>query len=607
MDFDQNLFSYFLKLKKNRKDNQLIQLKSQKDAIELESVKDSLNVYSSAIFKKTLEIRSTESFPHLSGNKIYLPSFIATEQGKTRNYLFYKIIILHLYAVKKYLPQIETSLGLYQDLAKIEGIKNECIRLLSSEFPNYPTMMRELTEEWTIEDFFSTQTNEKEFKINPYVGLERKILWGKLPQKTNLLEADDKTPITREALPEGATEKQKKTGGQIKKVNIDEEKENIGQDVFHHFEKVETAEEYKGIQREMDGADDLESHADALDELNIEEVVRSSKSAQSFYKTELDLGFEVTDLKSTNQESDLVNVFHYDEWDEKKHSYKKNWCQVLHEKQMILPKEKLGKKKSLVENLKERQFEVSKIRKKLIQLTSEIFVKKKLLDGRMIDIDNYIRNQSFLKAKMSGDGRLYQEVIKKHRDMCVLLLVDCSLSSDSWVQNKRVLDISLEALLVFGEASKGLNDAVMVAGFNSNTRNACKFLEWKSFEEEWSSFKNKVDDINPEGYTRIGPAIRHANFILSQRSEKNKLLLIFTDGRPTDYDRYEGSYGLSDVRKAIKESDNCGVVTFAIAVDPSAKQFLPNLFGTGNYQILMNIQKLPEILTRLYVRLAKGF
>ena len=318
------------------------------------------------------------------------------------------------------------------------------------------------------------------------------------------------------------------------------------------------------------------------------------------------MGFEVTDLKSSH-ECDAVNVFQYDEWDEKKHSYKKNWCRVFHEKQKIVPAENRGEKKSLLENLKERSFEINRIRKKLIQITSEIFVKKKLLDGRMIDIDNYIRNQSFIRAHQSGDGKFYQEVVKKHRDMCALLLVDCSLSSDSWVQNKRVLDISLEALLVFGEASKGLNDAVMVAGFNSNTRNACKFLEWKSFDEEWSSFKSKVDDIKPEGYTRIGPAIRHANFILSQRPEKHKLLLIFTDGRPTDYDRYEGSYGLSDVRKAIFESENCGVITFAVAVDPSAKQFLPNLFGAGNYQILMNIQKLPEILTRLYFRLAKGF
>jgi len=271
----------------------------------------------------------------------------------------------------------------------------------------------------------------------------------------------------------------------------------------------------------------------------------------------------------------------------------------------MLP-QKVERIKSHLDCLKERHYEIERIKKKLVQLSSEVYIKKKLYTGRQIDIDHYIRNQSLIRAKISGDGRYYQEVEKKHRDMCVLLLVDSSLSSDSWIQNKRILDISLEALLVFGEAAGMLGDPVMVAGFNSNTRNACRFLEWKTFDQDWSVFKRKVDDIVPEGYTRIGPAIRHATHLLEQRKEKHKVLLLITDGRPTDYDRYEGSYGLSDVRKAIQESELAGVTTFALAVDPTAKQFLPKLFGHGNFQILMNIQKLPEILSQLYVKLAKG-
>ena len=270
MDFDQNIFSYFLKLKKTRKKNQLHYIKSQREAVELEAIKDSLNVFSSAIFKRTLEIRSTDSFPHLSGNKIFLPSFIATEMGKANNDLFYKVIVLHLYAVKKIFPDHQSPVGLYDDLVKINSVLSECTNFLNKEFPNYHLMIHDLTKDWPQEDFFSPTLIEKDFVINSCVGLERKILWGKLPQKTSLLEADEKTPVTREALPEGTTEKQKKSGSQIKKVNIDEEKENIGQDVFHHFEKVETAEEYKGIQREMGGSDELEMHADALDDLNIE-------------------------------------------------------------------------------------------------------------------------------------------------------------------------------------------------------------------------------------------------------------------------------------------------------------------------------------------------
>lgn len=189
--------------------------------------------------------------------------------------------------------------------------------------------------------------------------------------------------------------------------------------------------------------------------------------------------------------------------------------------------------------------------------------------------------------------------------MACLLLVDTSLSSDSWVQNRRILDVSLDALITFGEASQSLGDPIMVAGFNSNTRNDCKFIEWKSFDEPWSKFISSIDSIRPAGYTRIGPSLRHATKLLTDRKEKHKLLLVFTDGRPTDFDRYEGSYGLGDVRQAVREADREGVVCFALALDPSAKQFLPRLFGLGNFQILANLESLPEVLTKLYGKIAK--
>ena len=81
--------------------------------------------------------------------------------------------------------------------------------------------------------------------------------------------------------------------------------------------------------------------------------------------------------------------------------------------------------------------------------------------------------------------------------------------------------------------------------------------------------------------------------------------MIFTDGRPTDFDRYEGSYGLGDVRQAIREAERDGVICFAIAIDPTAKQFLPRLFGLGNYEILKNLESMPDILTQLYTKISK--
>lgn len=593
-------------MRRQKKQRALDQRKKDHNAVDLESIRESLRVYATAILKTTVEIRVTDDFPYISNQKIYLPAFIATESSQESNYNFYKLIILHLFAIKSLAGSKHPEAQLHEELAIINDYKVKAGQALSAMFPNYSRMVAELTRDWKEDELTVVITEpDKKMVLQDLVGFDRRILWGRLPRKTNIMAADSGQIESREALPQGESEKENKAKGKINKINLEENKENIGQDVFHHFEKLETLEEFKGIQREMDGSDELAAHADALEELNLEEVIRSSKGVQSLYKTELDMGFEVADLNTVEVVTETDKVFYYDEWDAKSGTYKKDWCRVLQNDLKKLPPPETPRKSHL-QCLDERIIEINKIKKKLVQLMSEVQIKKKLFDGRSVDIDNYIRNRTLNHAKISGDGRFYQETIKRHRDVCTLLLVDNSLSSDSWVQNRRVLDVCLEALLVFGQASMTLGDPMMVAGFNSNTRNSCKFSIWKSFSDTWDNFKTKVDDVHPEGYTRIGPAIRHAAHLLDERPERHKFLLIFTDGRPTDYDRYEGQYGLSDVRKAIAECEQQGIIPFAVAVDPSAKQFLPHLFGQGNYQILLNIKKFPETLSRFYIKMSQG-
>ncbi len=604
MELDQNIFSFLLRFKKKRKVAAFEKRKELLNAVELHSVKESLAIFASAIFHLPIEIRESSDYPYKSGNKLFLPSFFAISDNFLENEMAYHVLILNLYATSLEFSPLPSPLTLFEELNKINEVISKSINLLKKLYPNYENKYNLLTKSWSDVQKRNIVLSKESFEKEENVGFDPMAIWGRLPRLANFIEGSSNGPEVREAMPEGATEKKSKSRGQVKKINLEEGKENIAQDVFHHFEKVETVEEYKGIQRDTDGADELAAHAEALDDLNLEEVVRTSNSAKSLYKTELDMGFEIADLKDKIIAEYTKKVFFYDEWDEKNRNYKKDWCRVFHTNGVIPPDSTI-KNKTLMTCLKERHVEVTKLKKKLIQLTTEVCIEKKLLNGPNIDIDNVIRNACLRKNGDSGDQRYYQESKKRHRDMACILLVDTSLSSDSWVQNKRILDVSLEALLIFGEASKDLGDPIMIAGFNSNTRHDCKFIEWKSFEAPWTKFTSQVDHIVPSGYTRIGPAIRHATKILADRKERHKLLMIFTDGRPTDFDRYEGHYGLSDVRQAIKESDTAGVVAFALAIDPTAKQFLPKLFGLGNFQVLMNLESMPLMLTKLYARMSR--
>ena len=592
MDIFEDFASYLLRFSKRRKLKLLNQKQVELNFVELSELKESLAIYASAIFQMPIEIRETNDFSYVSGTKIFLPDFFAIGSSLQNNREAYQITILHLYAISKLRSQASfQSLSLDDELTIIENLKESACLLLSEEFPNYKKLVSQM----------ELTTEVVEFKN---LGFDSRLLWGRLPKRASLMDANEFVPEVRIADSKAMTERKSNTKGTIKKIDFDENKENIGQDVFHHFEKVETAEEYKGVQRETDGSDQLAHHADALDDLNLENVISGGKSADSLYKTELDMGFEVTDLREQFIAAPEIESFLYDEWDASKRVYKKDWCRILHIKDRPFKNEE-DKSTFYGDCLLKRHAEINKLKKKLIQLTSEVKVEKKLFNGREIDLDNVIRNVCDRKHGNSGDQRYYQETKKRHRDMATLLLVDTSLSSDSWVQNRRILDVALDALITFGEAAQSLGDPLMVAGFNSNTRNDCKFIEWKNFDEPWSQFTQNIGNIRPAGFTRIGPALRHSTKLLMDRKEKHKLLLIFTDGRPTDFDRYEGSYGLGDVRQAIREAERDGVICFAIAIDPTAKQFLPRLFGLGNYEILKNLESMPDILTQLYTKISK--
>jgi nitric oxide reductase NorD protein len=126
----------------------------------------------------------------------------------------------------------------------------------------------------------------------------------------------------------------------------------------------------------------------------------------------------------------------------------------------------------------------------------------------------------------------------------------------------------------------------------------------KHFDEPWQRCRGALVSLEPTGYTRIGPALRHGLALLARQHAARKLLLLISDGKPTDYDRYEGRYGMADVRQAIREAHQARVHTYALAVDVRAKHYLPQMFGSGNFQILPHPAHLVRSLAAIYGRLA---
>jgi nitric oxide reductase activation protein len=424
------------------------------------------------------------------------------------------------------------------------------------------------------------------------------MLWGQLmpvPQRQTLQAPGDTVPQT--PLPTG-TEQRGKAKEQVRRVVLNQQ--DIENDVLvHTFEKLETAEEFCGVTRTPDGADELALHAEALDALDLRDVVRSQTQTQSMYRADVTLDMAVGDLEAAGTSN---TGFFYDEWDGKARRYKHAWCRVAVTRPARLAASSYGGAYAAAV-LRKHAKHVRDLQIAFDRLRAVRVLKNRQPDGGEVDIDALIDRYATVRSGHQPDDKLYLVRRRQRRDLVTLVLLDLSSSTDAWIKGQRVLDVAKESLLVLGEVLSSYRDQVGIGGFYSYTRRDCRFVILKDFAEPWPQCKATLAGVEPTGYTRIGPAIRHGIHLLQQPKAAQKLLLLLSDGKPTDYDRYEGRYGIADVRQAIREAAQVRIHTYALAVDVQAKLYLPEMFGAGNYQILPHPSHLLHSLAQLYTRL----
>lgn len=78
---------------------------------------------------------------------------------------------------------------------------------------------------------------------------------------------------------------------------------------------------------------------------------------------------------------------------------------------------------------------------------------------------------------------------------------------------------------------------------------------------------------------------------------------MISDGKPNDYDKYEGKYGIRDVRQALHELKQNQVNSYALAIEATAKYYLPQMFGQNHYQIVSSPTDLVTSLVKLYEKI----
>jgi len=400
------------------------------------------------------------------------------------------------------------------------------------------------------------------------------------------------------------TQKQNERQEHARRPEDENKKEEINP-VMHTFEKMETADDYDGRRRINDGDDELDSHLKALDEIELNQLTQSQVKTKSIFQADM-LGSH-TLLQLEKKERINPRSFFYPEWNHKKSNYIDDHCQVFESKinkQMLTANHKNQDPKKMIFTVKNKyKNDLLRWERKIQSLFNEPLWVKKQKDGSEIDLDAALRFEIDRKLGFNPSEDIFCEKIKNETDTSLLMLFDQSMSTDSWVGGERVLSVIQESLALVSLLFENIDFRCMIAGTSSETHKKIDFRIYKELTEKWPVFREIVDQIEPEGYTRLGPAVRHATEKLNKISSRKKILLIFTDGKPTDLDAYEGRYGISDVRKAVLEAEKKSILTWALTVDTHSKSHFSTMFS--RYSVLPRPQLFADELIRILIKALK--
>lgn len=380
----------------------------------------------------------------------------------------------------------------------------------------------------------------------------------------------------------------------IKKV---EHKENKYGDmpVIPILQNIKTVEEYRSNTRDVDTSDELDDHFNALDDLNLNQVVRDTRNTESVYYKDSILKEDFTNIVNANIKNQ--DSFYYNEWNYADRRYKKKWCCVIEIDGLLCVSDNIKTK----EIYKEYSKLINTIIKTLKYLLNRELWKKRQYNGSTIDLDSYVDNYASLVGKVNySDDKFYLIKRLADREVVFYILVDLSLSTDSWLGDDSVLNLSKGITLIIGKVLNSLSITFAVSFFYSNTHDNCTFVKIKDYKTRWDKAENYIYPLVPSGYTRIGPAIRHSLYYLNKSKAKNKILLIISDSKPTDYDYYEGEYGVGDIRQAIRECYLCNVTTKGISlVEPNLTTHLTKLYGFDNFYSISNKRDIERQILKL--------
>ena len=233
---------------------------------------------------------------------------------------------------------------------------------------------------------------------------------------------------------------------------------------------------------------------------------------------------------------------------------------------------------------------------------------KRQPDGLDLDIDAAIDAARALRTGEAPDERVYLRKVVRARDLVTLILIDISESTRDRVPglDQRVIDIEKVAVTLLAQTMDAARDTFALRAFASDGRAKVRWSKIKDFNETLDDTAlARLAGLEPGFSTRLGAALRHAGTELAPVAATRKIVIVLSDGAPSDIDIVDPAELTEDARRAVLGLRSMGIETFGLTLDPSGQGAGPTIFGVAHHMPVRRMAELPARLSALFFRLAR--
>jgi len=314
-----------------------------------------------------------------------------------------------------------------------------------------------------------------------------------------------------------------------------------------------------------------------------------------------DMGVSFNEMWGKEPVSD---PYHYQEWDYQAQLYRPDWATVIERRQ---PK---GDPEAIDDILTKHKPIASRIRHLIDALQPQGIVRRRgYEEGEELDLNAAVRAMIDIRRGVMPDPRINIRITRHLRDLALVVLMDLSESTKEPIdkgdpESPTIIQLTREATGLLAWAIDSIGDAFAVHGFASDGRHDVQYYRFKDFDQPYGDEpKARLAGMQGGLSTRMGAALRHAGWHLTQQSATKRLVLLITDGEPADIDERDPQYLRHDAKKAVEDLRMQGVHTYCLTLDPQADRYVARIFGENNYSIVDNEEKLPERLPAVFAAL----